>query len=173
MRCAAIVALLLAAPAWGSAMSGAGASRSQIAIHERGTNINDPKGGNTFPRGTFAIELRKSAFGPGGTTRIATDPSAVSYVQGRPQISFSGIDTLTSKTGTLELAFEGTHIDLNGRLTSTGLLVGPAVEYGTWHVGPATGIYAGWKGSGVWAAASYGYGERVPYSVEWDGYVTR
>jgi hypothetical protein len=173
MRCAAIVVVLLAVPAAGSAASGAGVSRSQIAIHERGTYVNDPRGGITFPRGTFTIALQDSGFGPGGTTRIAIDPSEVTYVQGRPQLSFSGVDTLTSKSGTLELVFDGTQIDLNGRLMSTGLLVGPAVEYGTWRVGSATGIYAGWKGGGVWADASYGYGEREPYSVEWDGYVTR
>ena len=35
-------------------------------------------------------------------------------------------------SGKLELAFTGIHIDLNDKLASNGVAVGPAAEYGTW-----------------------------------------
>jgi hypothetical protein len=57
---------------------------------------------------------------------------------------------------------------VNGKLTSSGFLVGPAVEYGTWRIKTATGIYQGWKGGGIWASATYGHVHPGPYSVERD-----
>jgi len=71
------------------------------------------------------------------------------------------------------LSVKGTHIDVNSKLNTSGQLVGPAAEHGTWKIKSATGIYQGWKGGGNWASIGSGYENVQPYSVEWDGYITR
>jgi hypothetical protein len=147
------------------------ASRSQIAIHEQGEhNITD----ESMPIvGAFTIELAGAPFGPKGTTRISPSPGATTELNGQTRLAVTGMDTLTSAKGRIVLAITGIHIDVNGKLTPSGFLVGPAVEYGTWKIKSASGIYRGWKGGGVWVSATYGYVQPEPYSVEWDGYITR
>ena len=71
------------------------------------------------------------------------------------------------------IAFNGTHIPVNNKATSSGIAVGPAVESGTWKIKSASGAYEGWKGGGLFAAAIYGYTINPSYSVEWDGEITR
>ena len=167
----ASVVVLLVAPAPAGVASGSGTTRSQIAIHEQGKhNITH----ESLPiLGTFTIELAGASFGPKGTTRIAPYLGATTYVNGQTRTALTGTDTLTSTKGRIVLAITGTHIDVNGKLTSSGYLVGPAVEYGTWKIKSATGIYRGWKGGGNWALDAYGYAQPEPYSAEWDGYITR
>lgn len=155
----------------GAASSGAD-SRSLIAIHEQGENLQEDQVIGHCPCGKYTVDLRGARFGPAGTSRIFPDPSARRNVRGQEQQLLAGTDALTSKAGQLVLAFAGTQVTLNGRLSPSGEVVGPAVEYGTWKVKTATGSYRGWKGGGSWAAAFYGYGRVQPYSVEWDGYLT-
>lgn len=151
------------------------ASRMQIAIHEQGTSLTDPKlpFDKRYPHGTFVLDLAGLTPSPSGTTIIIPQPGATRYVDGETQIPFAGTNKLTSKTGQLELAFKGIHIDVNSKLGTNGQATGPGVEYGTWTVRSGTGTYKGWKGGGIWASASYGYGRIQPYSVEWNGYITR
>jgi hypothetical protein len=153
--------------------SGGTASKSQIAIHEVGKQLQTgTQSQGNFPRGTFTIDLALTPFGPKGTTIATSSPSNPTQVKGQERTQFTGTDTLKSTKGQLELAFRGVHIEVNDKLTPSGFHVGPAVEYGTWKVRTATGIYQGWRGGGNWAAVLYGYGKSQPYSVEWDGYVT-
>src|SRR5579864_4068693 len=170
-RGAIVVALPLAMAAAGVA-SRIGASRSQIAIHEQGMYINNPTPA-TPTLGKYTIELAGATFGPAGATNITYDPSNPTYDKGEQQSSLIGADTLRNTNGTLELAFKGIHIQVNGKLTPSGQVVAPFVEYGTWTIRTATGIYAGWKGGGKWTSVAYGYRYAEPYSVEWDGYITR
>ena len=164
---ASVIALAVGGAAWGTS-----ASRSQIAIHEQGTDHVNQQGTNDAVRGKFTIDLRLSPFGPGGTTVIYAIPSAIRHVNGQVQIPFEATDHLTSKTGQLTLAIKGTHFDVNNKVSSSGVFVGPKAEYGTWKIKAATGIYQGWEGGGNWASVAYGYGNVQPYSVEWDGYIT-
>ena len=122
--------------------------------------------------GKFTIELKKDPFGLGGTTVVYPEPITTRLVNGQEQTRFAGSDRLTSKTGTMELAFKGVEINVNSKLSPSGHRIGPAAEYGTWKIRAATGIYEGWKGGGNFAAVAYGYGNVQPYSVEWDGYIT-
>jgi hypothetical protein len=161
------------AVAVGGVAPGTTASRSLIAIHEQGTNNLNGQSGNGATHGKFTIELQKAPFGPGGTTVIYAIPSGTKYVNGQEQIPFVAIDHLTSKTGKIVLAVKGTHFDVNSKLNTSGQVVGPAAEYGTWKIRTATGIYQGWKGGGNWASVAYSYRNVQPYSVEWDGYITR
>lgn len=162
------VLAVLPVPAVGGVASANTASKAQINIHESGT-INTAKGPSApgAIRGKFTIQLKLSAFGPGGTTAIVPVPATTKYVNGEEQIPFTATDNLTSKTGTLELAITGIHIDVNVNANR----LGPAAEYGTWKIKSATGIYAGWKGGGSWASVAYGYGKLQPYTVEWSGYI--
>ena len=145
----------------------AATAKLHISIHEHGTNAP------TSIRGKFTIELAKTPFGPGGTTSISPDAGNTTYVNGQERIAFGGTDHLTSTKGQIELRLAGIHIELNSKLTPSGWVVGPVVEYGTWKIASATGIYQGWKGGGNWAAALSGYSRFQPYTVEWDGYITQ
>ena len=93
-------------------------------------------------------------------------------MNGEDQQPFAGSDTMTSKAGQLFPAFKGTHIDVNSKLLPSGQRVGPNVEYPTWKIRSATGMYQGWRGGGNWASVTYGYKALQQYSVEWDGYIT-
>jgi len=148
----------------------AAASKVQINIHEHG---KDPTSPGSAPTGKFTIELALTPFGQGGTTRIFPDPGVPRQISGQTQIEFVGVDTLTSKSGTLQLAFSGIHVPINTRLTSGGVAVGPAIEHGAWRIKAATGVYKKWTGGGIWAAVIDGYGTVQRYSVEWDGEITR
>ncbi len=172
VRFVLLLVLSLIAVAVGGVSSGTTTSKSQIKIHESGTDNRVQSGTQGSVRGKFTIDLKGTPFGPGGTTVIYAVPGQTKYVNGQAQIPLAATDHLTSKTGTIELAITGTHIDLNTKLTSSGHSVGPAAEHGTWKIRTATGIYEGWKGGGSWASVAYGYGAVQPYSVEWDGYVT-
>lgn len=155
----------------GGVASASTASPSLIEIHEQGTDNRTRPGVTGAVRGKFTIELKKTPLGPGGTTVIYALPGISRLVKGQEQTPFTGRDRLTSKTGTIELAFKGTHIDVNSKLSSSSRRLGPAAEYGTWKIAAATGIYEGWKGGGNFAAVAYGYKNLQPYSVEWDGYI--
>jgi hypothetical protein len=168
-----LLSVSVLALALGGEARGTAASKSQIAIHEQGKNPQtNLQAKGAFPRGTFTIDLALSPFGPRGTTVITTSPGNPRQVNGQKVTQFTGTDTLKNTKGQLELAFRGIHIEVNNKLTPSGFQVGPSVEYGTWKIRTATGIYEGWKGGGNWAAALYGYSPSQPYSVEWDGHIT-
>jgi len=171
----AVAFLTIVAFASGDVSSASSVSSAQIAIHEQGTTNSNPKlpFDKRYPHGTFTIQLAGLTPNPAGTTALVPQPAQTRYVDGETQIPFVGSDTLTTKGGKLELAFKGVHIDVNSKLGSSGVATGPAAEYGTWTVRSGTGTFAGWKGGGVWAASIYGYGLVQPYSVEWDGSITR
>jgi len=155
----------------GGVARGTTATRSLIAIHEHGHDpVNSISHGST---GTFTIELAGTRFGPAGTTYSFPDQAPDTHVNGEDQTPFAGGETLTSAKGRIELSFVGTEVSVNTRPQRNGSLVGPAIQYGTWKVKTASGIYRGWKGGGSWAEVIYGYGSVEPYSVEWDGYITR
>jgi len=166
---ASFLALALVASAAASSVASArSTSKELIAIHQRGVI---PVSSSRAVRGKYSIDLKASPFGPTGTTLIYLSPGTVAYVNGQERFPFSGTDYLTSSKGKLDISFDGVHTDVNSRLYA-GQPVGPAIEYGTWKVSSATGIYRGWKGGGNWAAALWGYGAVSQYSVEWDGYVS-
>jgi hypothetical protein len=146
------------------------AGRVEIAIHEQGMNADTHLGRIA---GKFSIDLALVPSGHTGTTRITTELGHQNVVEGQMQIGFAGNDTLTSKNGTLTLAFQGVHIPINNKAKSNGETLGPDVEHGTWRIKTASGVYAGWKGGGLRAALLDGYEQAQSYSVEWDGMVTR
>ena len=158
----------MAVLAVGGVANGSTASKAQVNIHESGKIDTAKPDVQGAIRGKFTIQFKLSPFGPGGTTVIFPAPATTKYVNGEIQVPFTATDHLTSKTGSLELAIRGTHIDVNPNRNR----VGPAAEYGTWKIRSATGVYDGWKGGGNWASVSYGYARIQPYSVEWDGYIT-
>ena len=150
---ASVVVLLVALTAVG-VPSSSGASKSQIAIHEQGKDKRTASGAPLL--GKFTIELAGAPFGPKGTTRIFPSAGVTTYVSGQTRIGLAATDALTSARGRIVLAITGTHIDVNGKLTPSGFFVGPSVEYGTWKIKTATGIYKEWRGGGIWASLEYG-----------------
>jgi hypothetical protein len=165
---ALVAAVLILAATAAAKPTASMASKLQIAVHEQG--IDHHNGG---PNGTFTIDLAVPGFAASGKTHISNGPGATKYVQGQQRIPFSGEDTLTTSKGQIVIAFNGTHIPVNNKATSSGIAVGPAVESGTWKIKSASGAYQGWKGGGPFAAAIYGYTINPSYSVEWDGKITR
>jgi len=163
----AALCLFVGAPA-AAQSKGAVPTKVQIAIHDQGTA---PKASGS-PHGIYTITVALPGFAAGGKSRISFDPSVTKYVDGQAQLPLAGSDTFTSSKGKLVIAFTGTHIPLNNKLTSAGYSVGPAAETGTWKITSATGSYAGWKGGGPWAAVIYGYTLNPSYSAEWDGFIT-
>jgi len=149
------------------------AATVQIAIHEHGTAPTSAVASNQASSGRFTIELALTPFGPGGTARNYPDPGTTRQVSGQTQNTFTGVDTLTSKGSTLQLAFSGVEVPINRKLEHGSTVVGPAADHGAWRIKAATGIYKGWTGGGIWAAIVDGYGRLKPYSVEWDGNITR
>jgi hypothetical protein len=172
LLCVSLLSVSAIAVAVGGIASASTASRSLIEIHEQGKNLVNRPGVTGSVRGTFTIQLKKAPFGPGGTTVVFAEPAKTRLVNGQEQTSFVASDRLTSKTGTIEIAAKGIHIDVNSKLSPAGRRVAPAAEYGTWKIRAATGIYEGWTGGGNFASVAYGYGSVEPYSVEWDGYIT-
>jgi hypothetical protein len=167
-----LLSVSLIALALGDAARGTTASRSLIAIHEKGTDNINVQGPNGATRGKFTIELQKTPFGPAGTTIIYPIPTSTRSVNGQEQIPFVATDHLTSKAGTIELKIKGVHVDVNSKLSSSGHVVGPSVEQGTWKIGTATGMYQGWRGGGNFASVIDSYRSVRPYDVEFDGYIT-
>jgi hypothetical protein len=104
----ACLLLIVVASASGDVSSAATASVSQIAIHEHGTVSYDPKlpFDRKYPHGTFTLQLAGLTSNPAGTTRIVPQPGQTTHVDGETQIPVVGTDTLTTKDGTLELAYK-------------------------------------------------------------------
>jgi hypothetical protein len=138
----------------------AAAKKSQIAIKERGSaQMTSDK---TF-KGRFFVVL-DGVIEDSGTTVIRGNEGTAKTVGGQPQTPVVGNDNLTTKKGTLSLAFRGVSIAVS---------VDPAKapfynEYGSWKISGGSGIYKGWKGGGRWALV----GTPTANNIEWDGVVT-
>ena len=94
-----------------------------------------------------------------GTTAITYRVGPVRYRNGQRYEIHSGVDTMTGKKGVLKLAWTGPSVNAGPSLY---------VEYGTWHVASASGIYQGWKGGGNWA----GTDNEQTRHFQWEGLVT-
>jgi hypothetical protein len=138
------------------------AGKSLIAIKELGSTV--PSSDTTF-KGRFSLVL-SGVIEDSGTTVIRPKEGTPKVVDGQQQTPVFGYDNLTSKRGTLSLAFRGISIVVSN--------ISPAKdpfdnEYGTWTIQGGTGSYKGWKGGGRWAVVA----TPSANNIEWDGYVTR
>jgi hypothetical protein len=94
-----------------------------------------------------------------GTSSLAARVGPVRYRGGQRYEIHSGVDTFLSKKGGLTLTFSGPSVNAGPSLY---------IEYGTWRISGATGIYKGWKGSGNWG----GTDDEQTYHIQWEGLVT-
>jgi len=94
-----------------------------------------------------------------GTSTIVYRIGPVRYRGGQRYEIHSGVDTMHSKKGGLTLTFTGPSVNAGPSLY---------VEYGTWHISSASGIYKGWKGGGNWA----GTDNEQTRHFQWEGLIT-
>jgi len=94
-----------------------------------------------------------------GTSSLVVRVGPVRYRGGQRYEIHSGVDTMHSKKGTLTLTFSGPSVNAGPSLY---------VEYGTWHISSASGIYKGWKGGGNWG----GTDNEQTYHIQWEGLIT-
>ena len=137
------------------------AAKSRIAIKELGSE--QMTADQTF-KGRFVLVL-DGVDEDVGATRIRPNEGTAKIVGGQEQDPVFGTNNLTSKKGTLSLAFRGVSIAV--------MNINPAKdafynESGTWQIAGGSGIYKGWKGGGRWALV----GTPSANNIEWDGYVT-
>jgi hypothetical protein len=95
-----------------------------------------------------------------GTSALQVQISPVRYRGGQRYEIHSGVDTMHSKKGGLKLTFSGPSVNAGPSLY---------IEYGTWRISSASGIYKGWKGGGNWG----GTDNEQTYHLQWEGLVTR
>jgi hypothetical protein len=95
-----------------------------------------------------------------GTSTIQYRVGPVRYREGQRYEIHSGVDTMRSKKGGLTLTFTGPSVNAGPSLY---------VEYGTWHISRASGIYKSWKGGGNWA----GTDNEQTRHFQWEGLITR
>ena len=95
-----------------------------------------------------------------GTSALQVHISPVRYRGGQRYEIHSGVDTMQGKKGGLTLSFSGPSVN-----AGPGLFI----EYGTWRISSASGIYKGWKGGGNWG----GTDNEQTYHIQWEGLVTR
>ena len=96
----------------------------------------------------------------GGTSALQVQISPVRYRDGQRYEIHSGVDTMHDKKGGLKLTFSGPSVNAGPSLY---------IEYGTWRISSASGIYKGWKGGGNWG----GTDNEQTYHLQWEGLVTR
>jgi hypothetical protein len=140
------------------------AGRSLIVIKERASGQQSSD--KTF-RGRFTL-LLNGVIQDSGTTDIVPNEAATKTIDGQQQTTVFGYDNLTTKKGTLSLAFRGVSIAVNSLDPTKAAFYN---ESGTWQIHGASGIYKGWKGGGRWANVS----TPTPnaQNIEWDGFVIR
>src|SRR5262249_14437264 len=130
----------------GSRVGHAPAATSRIAIVELG-NAHPTTGSGVFTfNGRFKLLIDNVAKDT-GTTVISPHVGAQKVVGGQTVAPVSGYDNLTSKQGTLSIAFRGVTITVAPLAGSDSFYN----EYGTWKINGGSGIYKGWKGGGRWA----------------------
>jgi hypothetical protein len=95
-----------------------------------------------------------------GTSALQVQISPVRYRGGQRYEIHSGVDTMHGKKGGLKLTFSGPSVNAGNSLY---------IEYGTWRIASASGIYKGWKGGGNWG----GTDNEQTYHLQWEGLITR
>ena len=95
-----------------------------------------------------------------GSSALSVHIGPVRYRGGQRYEIHSGVDTVHGKKGDLKLSFSGPSVNAGPSLY---------IEYGTWRISSASGIYKGWKGGGTWGGTD---NERT-YHLQWEGLVTR
>ena len=145
-------ALLVAVLVTGAlAVGGAdGTSAFRVVIEETGSVSSG--------QGRFVL------YGPAstdsGTSALQFQVSPVRYRGGQRYEIHTLVDTMHGKKGELKLTFSGPSVNAGPSLY---------IEYGTWRISSASGIYKGWKGGGHWGGTD---NERT-YHLQWEGLVTR
>ena len=95
-----------------------------------------------------------------GTSTLQVKIGAVRFRGGQRYEIHSGVDTMTGKKGVLKLNFSGPSVNAGPTLY---------IEYGTWHISSASGMYTGWQGGSNWA----GTDNEQTRHFQWEGLVTR
>jgi hypothetical protein len=129
---------------------GTSAGKFRVVIEESGSV-------SSF-QGRFVLYARAST--DSGTSALQVQISPVRYRGGQRYEIHSGVDTMHGKKGGLKLSFSGPSVNAGSSLY---------IEYGTWRVSSASGIYKGWKGGGNWG----GTDNEQSYHLQWEGLVTR
>ena len=97
--------------------------------------------GSVYPLGGTFV-LTDPAGNDSGTSVIGVNIGPALFRDGQSYEIHSGKDSLIGKKGGLTLSFSGVSVNAGTYLY---------IEYGTWHITAASGVYKGWKGSGRWA----------------------
>jgi hypothetical protein len=126
------------------------AGKVRVVIEERGSVPTS--------QGRFVLYAPPST--DSGTSEIQYRIGPVRYREGQRYEIHSGVDAMHSKTGGLTLTFTGPSVNAGPSLY---------IEYGTWHIASASGIYKSWKGGGNWA----GTDNEQTRHFQWEGLITR
>ena len=94
-----------------------------------------------------------------GTSALRLGIGLAHYRGGQHYHIDRGVDTLNDKKGSLELTFTGPSVNAGPHLH---------IQYGTWRISNADGIYEGWQGGGNWGATD----NEQTYHVQLEGLVT-
>jgi hypothetical protein len=144
------VAVLVTGALTAGGADGTSAGKFRVVIEESGSV-------GSF-QGRFVLYAPAST--DSGTSALQVQISPVRYRGGQRYEIHSGVDTMNSKKGGLKLTFSGPSVN-----AGPGLYI----EYGTWRISSASGIYKGWKGGGNWG----GTDNDQKYHLQWEGLVTR
>jgi len=129
---------------------GMSAGKFRVVIEESGSV-------SSF-RGRFVLYAPAST--DSGTSALQVQISPMRYRGGQRYDFHSGVDTMHGKKGGLKVTFSGPSVNAGPSLY---------IEYGTWRISSASGIYKGWKGGGNWG----GTDNEQTYHLQWEGLVTR
>jgi hypothetical protein len=129
---------------------GTSAGKFRVVIEESGSV-------SSF-QGRFALYAPMST--DSGTSALQVQISPVRYRSGQRYEIHSGVDTMHGKKGGLKLTFSGPSVNAGPSLY---------IEYGTWRISSASGVYKGWKGGGNWG----GTDNEQTYHLQWEGLITR
>jgi len=124
----------------------------------KGRVVIEENGSVSSMQGRFVL-YPPSNIPDSGTSTLFVQISPYRYRGGQRYDVHHGTDTLVGKKGGLKLTFSGPSVN-----AGPGLYI----EYGTWRISSATGIYKGWKGGGNWGGTD---NERT-YHIEWEGLIT-
>ena len=145
------VAVLVSAALTVGGADGRSAGKFRVVIEDRGSV-------STF-QGRFVLYAPDPST-DSGTSALQVQISPVRYRGGQRYEIHSGVDTMHSKKGGLTLTFSGPSVNAGPSLY---------IEYGTWRISSASGIYKGWKGGGNWG----GTDNEQTYHLQYEGLVTR
>jgi hypothetical protein len=129
---------------------GTSAGKFRVVIEESGSV-------SSF-QGRFVLYAPAST--DSGTSALQVQIGPVRYRGGQRYEIHSGVDTMHGKKGGLKLTFSGPSVNAGPSLY---------IEYGTWRISSASGIYKGWKGGGNWGGTD---NEQTDH-FQWEGLVTR